>query len=245
MPYSRFLIFASIVLVLWLPSVSMAAGGDTVVLLHGIGRSKSSMESMEEDLSRKGYEVINIDYASRKKTIENLAADIRKEIKKRRVNTEKIHFVGHSMGGLIIRAYIHKYRPKDLGRVVMLGTPNAGSEVADLMKDNFLYINYYGPAGQQLVTDQNGFKEIFGRVDYDLGIIAGDRSIDPVSSLFIITGDDDGKVPVVNTKIKGMKDHIVIHATHTFMPSNAEVIQQTGHFLKHGEFLQESPPAEQ
>lgn len=245
MPYSRFLVFAFIALILWLPSVSMAATGDTVVLLHGIGRSKSSMESMEEDLSRKGYEVINIDYASREKTIENLVADIRKEIKSRRVTTGKIHFVGHSMGGLIIRAYIHKYRPKDLGRVVMLGTPNGGSEVADLLKDNLLYIHYYGPAGQQLVTDQNGFKEIFGRVNYELGVIAGDRSIDPVSSLLIITGDDDGKVPVANTKIKGMKDHIVVHATHTFMPSNAEVIQQTEHFLEHGKFLRESPPTEQ
>ena len=243
MAYSKLLIFALMALILWLPSISMAVASDTVVLLHGIARSKGSMENMAENLSRKGYEVINIDYASRKKTIDTLAADIHKEIKSRRVNAGKIHFVGHSMGGLIIRAYIHKYKPKDLGRVVMLGTPNGGSQVADLLKDNFLYINYYGPAGQQLVTDQNGFKEIFGNVDYELGVIAGDRSIDPVSSLLIITGDDDGKVSIENTKIKGMKDHITIHATHTFMPSNTEVIRQTEYFLQHGSFLQEQPPA--
>lgn len=230
---------------LWIHAAS-AAAGDTVVLLHGIGRTKGSMEKMENDLASKGFDVINIDYASREKSIENLVEDVRVEIKQHHIDPkEKLHFVGHSMGGLIIRAYIAKHRPINLGRVVMLGTPNQGSEVADLLKDNFLYINYYGPAGQQLVTDQNGFKGIFGRVDYELGVIAGDRSIDPVSSLLIITGDDDGKVPVASTRIKGMQDDIVVHATHTFMPSNAEVIQQTEYFLEHGKFLQESLPAEQ
>jgi len=219
-----------------MPSISKAATGETVVLLHGIARTKSSMENMEKYLSLHGYEVINIDYLSREKLIENLAADIHKEVKSRRKNSGKIHFVGHSMGGLAIRAYIHKYKPKDLGRVVMLGTPNGGSEVADFLKDNPLYAGYYGPAGQELVTDQSRFKKIYGRINYELGVIAGDRSIDPISSLFLITGNDNGKVPVTSTKIDGMKDHIVVHATHTFMPSNDQVIKQTEYFLKHGKF---------
>lgn len=232
----KILVLICFVFIFASPVAAKAATSDTVVLLHGIARSKSSMKTMEAALSRDGYEVINVDYESRQKTIKGLAADLRKEIKTRRTKSGKIHFVGHSMGGLIIRAYIHKYRPKGLGRVVMLGTPNGGSEVADFLKDNLLYIGYYGPAGQELTTSQNSSGKIFGKVDYDLGVIAGDRSIDPISSLFLITGDDDGKVPVSSTKIKGMKDHIVIHATHTFMSSNEEVIQQTGHFLKHGRF---------
>lgn len=234
------LLFILAAFVFMLPAPAQAGAGDTVVLLHGIARTNSSMEKMAEALSGKGYKTINVDYVSREKPIEELAKDLQKEIKRHRPETKKkIHFIGHSMGGLIIRAYINKYRPKNLGRVVMLGTPNNGSEVADLLKDNVVYKSYYGPAGQELITDQNGFKKIFGKVTYDLGVIAGDRSIDPVSSLFIITGDDDGKVPVTSTKIKGMKDHIIIHATHTFMSSNAEVIQQTGYFLEHGKFLRE------
>lgn len=219
-------------------SISIASVGDAVVLLHGMARSKSSMAKMAEDLLSKGYNVINIDYESRKKPIEGLIEDVKKEIDLHHIDTaKKINFIGHSMGGLVVRAYIHRYKPKNLGRVVMLGTPNQGSEVADFFHNNFIYKSYYGPAGQELITNQDSFRKIFGKIDYDLGVIAGDRSIDPISSLLIIPGDDDGKVPIARTKIKGMKDHITIHATHTFMPSNEEVIQQTEYFLKQGKFF--------
>jgi pimeloyl-ACP methyl ester carboxylesterase len=210
-----------------------------VVLLHGIARGKGAMAKMEKALEQEGYIVLNIDYPSRKKPIEDLVADIRHVIEAARIPaSKKLDFVGHSMGGLIIRAYIYKYKPENLGRVVMLGTPNQGSEVADFLADNFLYKRYYGPAGQQLITDQNRFEKIFGAIDYDLGVIAGDWSLDPISSLLIIPGKNDGKVAVARTKIKGMKDHIILHATHTFMPSNPGVIRQTAHFLKQGKFLQ-------
>ena len=228
-----------IALLVFLPQPSFAAKGDYVVLLHGIGRTKDSMEKMGESLTEKGYVVINIDYASRDKKIEDLVVDVREEIVGHHIPAvQKINLVGHSMGGLIIRAYIHKYKPENLGRVVMLGTPNQGSEVADLLSDTGMFKAFYGPAGQELVTDQTAFKKIFGTIHYDLGIIAGDRSIDPLSSL-VIPGDDDGKVAVKRTKIKGMKDHIVVHATHTFMPSNETVMEQTEYFLEHGKFLRE------
>lgn len=217
---------------------AFAAKGDTVVLLHGIGRTSGSMQKMAGDLSRKGYAVINIDYASRKKPVEDLAEDIGREIRKHPVPTgRKIHFIGHSMGGLVIRAYIHRHRPANLGRVVLLGTPNQGSEVADLLHGTALFNSFYGPAGEELVTDQKKFAKLYGDVNYGLGVIAGDRSIDPVSSLLIIPGDDDGKVSVERTKIRGMKDHIVLHATHTFMPSNDDVIRQSEYFLENGKFL--------
>ncbi len=237
MPVTSAAIVLFIALLL-LPLPSRAGQGDYVVLLHGIGRTNGSMEKMEDALVRQGYAVINIDYASRQKPFEELVLDVRKAIEQAHVPVmKKLDFVGHSMGGLIIRAYIHKYKPKNLGRVVMLGTPNQGSEVADLLKDNFLYKAYYGPAGQELTTRRDSLKKVLGAVDYDLGVIAGDRSVDPVSSLLIIPGDDDGKVSVTRTRIKGMKDHVVLHATHTFMPSNDEVIRQTEYFLERGKFL--------
>ena len=195
------------------------------------------MKGMEHGLAQKGYRVFNIDYPSLKKPIEELIGDVHAEILQRRDDeTDALHFVGHSLGGLIIRAYLHKFKPAGAGRVVMIGTPNHGSELADIFADFPLYKMLYGPAGQQLVTDQTAFRHIFGAVDYDLGVIAGDRSFDPVMSWFI-PGADDGKVSVASTKIDGMKDHITLRVSHTFMPSKKSVIDQTAHFLAHGKFF--------
>ena len=103
------------------------------------------------------------------------------------------------------------------------------------MKNFWPYKKIYGPAGQQLTTDQSAVKHLFGEVNYELGIIAGNSTIDPIGSL-IIPGVDDGKVAVERTKLEGMKDHIIVSASHSFFPSNKEVQKQTLHFLKNGNF---------
>ena len=233
-----------IAVLMFFPQASFAAEGDYTVLLHGIARTNGSMEKMDEVLSKDGHIIINIDYESRKKKIEKLIVDVRKEIVKYNIpETKNINFVGHSMGGLIIRAYINKYKLKNVGRVVMLGTPNKGSEVADFLVNNYLYKSFYGPAGQELVTDQADFEKVLGTIDYELGVIAGNCTFDPISSS-IIPGDDDGKVAIKRTKIKGMKDHIVLCASHSFMPGNDQVIRQTKYFLKHGKFLHKKKDVE-
>ncbi len=216
------------------------ADGDYIVLLHGIQRSSKSMEKMAARFTQAGYHVINIDYQSQQYTIDRLADNIYAQIKPFTKTADyKIHFVGHSMGGLVTRTIIKRHRPDNLGRVVMLGTPNQGSEVADFLANNVLFQNFYGPAGMQLVTDQRGIANILGPVDFDLGIIAGTRSIDPLSSV-MLPGTDDGKVTVERTKLKGMKDHITLPTTHTFMMMNNRVIAQTEHFIKHGIFMHSS-----
>ena len=139
------------------------------------------------------------------------------------------------MGALLVRIIIHKYRFPHLGRVVQLAPPNYGSEVADFFKQNWLYQTIYGPAGQQLITDQSDIRHLFGPLNYQLGIIAGNSTIDPISS-FIIPGDDDGKVSVQRTQLTGMQAHIVVPASHTFFPSHKTVQQQTVFFLKFGVF---------
>ena len=210
-------------------------GGDYVVILHGIARSSSHMEDLAEHLEQQGYEVINQDYQSTDFTLQQLIDRIHRDISKQITRNKPVHFVGYSMGGLMVRAIINEHRPQNLGRVVQLAPPNKGSEVADFLKNNWLYQAIYGPAGQQLTTDQEAIEDIFGEVDYELGIIAGNSTIDPISSA-IIPGDDDGKVSVESTKLEGMKDHIVVSASHTFFPSNETVHQQTEHFIKHGYF---------
>ena len=209
--------------------------GEQVVLLHGIARSSSHMEDLETFLERKGYTVFNLDYPSTKHDLNRLTAMVASEIREKIDPSRPVHFVGYSMGGIVIRALLNKYRPDNLGRVVQLASPNKGSEVADALKETWLYEQIYGPAGQQLVTEDAGIDELLGSVDYQLGVVAGNFSIDPVSSS-IIPGDDDGKVSVESTKVKGMHDHIVVYASHTFFPQSDEVQEQTLHFIRTGFF---------
>lgn len=211
--------------------------GDYVVILHGIARSSSHMEGLEAYLQKQGYDVINLNYPSTDYKLEQLVDLTQKKLSTKLTRIKPVHFVGYSMGGLLVRAIIHKYPPPRLGRAVQLAPPNKGSELADLLKNNWLYQKIYGPAGQQLTTDKD-LTHLFGKIDYELGVIAGNRTIDPISSA-IIPGDDDGKVSIKSTKLKDIKDHIVVSASHTFFPSNRTVHRQTEHFLKHGVFKKE------
>ena len=208
--------------------------GDYVVLLHGIARSSSHMESLETHLHHQGFDVINLDYPSTKHDLQTLIQGVHEDLSTRLVLDKPTHFVGYSMGGLLVHAIAHKYPPQNRARVVQLAPPNHGSEVADFIQNNWLYKKIYGPAGQQLTTDTD-LSNLLGEVSYELGIIAGSRSIDPISS-FILPGRDDGKVTIASSKLDGMKDHIIVAATHTFFPSNKSVHLQTSHFLKHGTF---------
>ena len=215
---------------------ALAANGDYLVLLHGIARTKSSMEELQKHFELHGYEVLNMDYPSRKYSIEKLAEYIHTDISTfNRDSKKKVHFVGYSLGGLVARAYIKKHPPENLGRVVTMGTPNKGSEFADMIGDLGVYEKLYGPAGQELTTTHD-YDTLFGKPEYDLGCIAGDRTIDPVATLMIIDGDDDGKVSVESTKVNGMKDHIVLHATHTFMMNNEDVMREALYFIENGKF---------
>jgi len=208
-----------------------------VVLLHGIGRDKHVMYSMEKYLLARGYDVYNNDYQSTLFPIHILVDRVWEHVKKNCPDDmAKINFVGHSLGAIIIRLMVAKYKPSNIGRVVMLGPPNQGSQLVSFLKRFNYYKKCYGPAGQELGNDS----EIIKRLppdQYEFGVIAGDRSIDWLFSWFLLSGKNDGKLMVDETKLEGMRDHIILHATHTFMPSNSKVIQQTAYFLQNGHFL--------
>ena len=132
-------------------SEQQAQGG--VVLLHGIVRTSRSMNAMEKALKASGFATLNLGYGSRRKSLGRLASEIHPAILDFAGAIDgPIHFVGHSMGGLLARVYLATHRPSRLGRVVMLGAPNQGSEVADLLRNLAIYRAIYGPAGQQLST---------------------------------------------------------------------------------------------
>ena len=211
---------------------------DGVVLLHGISRTARSFRKMQAALESAGYATLNLDYASRRKALEALAEDIHPAIQRFADGVDgSVHFVCHSMGGLLARVYIARYRPKRLGRVVMIGTPNSGSEIADRLGHLKLYRAFFGPAGQQLGTQRDAAIEaLFPPIDYPVCIIAGNRSIYPLASAFL-PKPHDGRVSVANTKLKEMADHIVIPASHPWLMRNGVAIAQTIAFLKDGTFV--------
>jgi pimeloyl-ACP methyl ester carboxylesterase len=210
---------------------------DGVVLLHGISRTARSFRRMRAAIEDAGLATLNQDYASRRKALEALAEDIHPAIDRFAENIEgSVHFVCHSMGGLLARVYLARHRPKHLGRVVMLGTPNGGSEIADRLKNLGAYRAFFGPAGQQLGTRRDAaIGGLLPPVDYPVGVIAGNRSVYPITSAFL-PKPHDGRVSVENTRLEGMADHIVIGASHPWLVRNGEAIEQTIAFLKGGKF---------
>lgn len=212
---------------------------DDVILLHGIAASPRSMRPLECYLTGLGYNVSNISYPSTKHDLATLADILASMIRDKLAHTQgRVHFVGHSMGGLVIRAFLQKYRPGNLGKIVMLGTPNHGSEVADLLHSLpfSLYERIYGPAGIQLLTDSPpAMKDLKRQDGIDLGIIAGTRTLDPLGS-YIIGEPNDGRVSVKSTRLEWMTDHLVLPVNHTFMPRNRRVMTEIANFLANGKF---------
>ncbi len=215
-----------------------ASQAECVILLHGLARTAGSMQKLAEQLDAREYQVVNLGYPSRDHTIEVLSDLAINPALKRCGSQTKINFVTHSLGGILVRYYLSQHAVPNLNRVVMLGPPNQGSEVVDKLSDmpGFYWIN--GDAGMQLSTAENSVPNRLGEADFDLGIIAGTRSINFILSM-LIPGQDDGKVSVDRTQLIGMRDHIVMPVTHPFMMKNNNVIAQVIYYLKHGKFLRE------
>ena len=218
-----------------LNSHSVPAKSETVVLLHGLARSERAMRKMATSLRADGYHVINHNYPSTTAPIDALTTSIFETIGPQIKQATTVHFVTHSMGGIILRHHLETHTLPNLGRTVMLAPPSRGSEVPDKLGGIFLYKWINGPAGNQLGTDANSLALQLGEPDFALGIIAGDRSVNPILSM-LIPGPDDGKVGLARVKPSKMTDYIQLHVTHTFMGRNKTVIAQTKHFLTHGTF---------
>jgi pimeloyl-ACP methyl ester carboxylesterase len=230
--------FSFILLMVILPLLSSATENqEYVILLHGLCRSSRSMVPMERALSESGYQVLNVDYPSRSAAIEKLSdAAIGRAVNDcQQKGATAIHFVTHSLGGILVRSYLQRHTVPNLGRVVMLGPPNQGSEVVDKLGSLWFFKKLNGPAGNELGTDTNSTPNKLGPANFCVGVIAGDRSINWINSV-LIPGRDDGKVSVERTRLAGMTDHIVVRAAHPFLMRNRTAIQQTIHFLRTGQF---------
>lgn len=242
LPFSglwRAALFAAAAAPLALAPPAPAAEG--VVLLHGLCRSSASMETMKTALEKDGFVVLNVDYPSRTATVDALAdlAVGGALASPSLANCTSVHFVAHSLGGILVRSYFSRNADPRLGRVVMLGPPNRGSEVVDHLKEWKAFQKLNGPAGSQLGTDPKSKPNALGPVPFELGVVAGSRSVNWINSL-MIPGPDDGKVSVESTKIPGMKDHLVVRCSHPFIMKDRRAVAATRNFLAAGKF---APPA--
>jgi triacylglycerol lipase len=218
-------------------STSISSGRECIILLHGMCRTSRSMEAMAHALTQAGYQVTNVDYPSRTDTVGPLAESVIRPVVAdcERNGATQIHFVTHSLGGILVREYLAHHAIPNPGRVVMLGPPNQGSEVVDKLSGWWIFKKINGPAGNELGTDTNSVPNKIGVANFCVGIIAGNHSINWINSL-LIPGRDDGKVSVERTKLAGMTDWIVLPTSHPFIMKNKAAVAQTIYFLRDGKF---------
>ncbi|EMN45894.1 alpha/beta hydrolase family protein [Leptospira weilii str. UI 13098] len=210
---------------------------ECVVLIHGFLRSSSQLKKIGDYFLKYGYSVHYVDYISRVNQIVKISDTYVLPIVRLNCgNYDKIHFVTHSAGGVIVRYFLGKHHLKNLGRVVMLAPPNRGSEVADLLSQ-FSFVNYLlGPMLKELGTDKISFVNSLGLPNFEYSVIMGNSTLDPISSL-IIPGDDDGRVSVDKSKLANMKDFLLVNKTHTFLMDATEVQEASLNFIRTGKFL--------
>ena len=226
-------------LLMWASSGCSSAppsDAETVIVVHGLGRTSASMAILVSRLENAGFRVVNFGYPSRSEPIEALVERLESEVGQCCSNeAETVHFVTHSMGGVLVRSYLSQRPEAHQGRVVMLSPPSQGSEIIDAFSDSDLLRSILGPAALLLGTDSAGIANQLEPVRFSLGVITGTRSLDPIGS-WLIPGPDDGKVSVDRAAVEGAADFIVLPATHTFIMNRSDVAEEVIHFLRHGRF---------
>ena len=204
---------------------------DLVVLLHGLGRTRRSMRVAQRRVERAGYRAVSLGYPSRTQTIETIAGDLAAQLPD--PGAGRLHFLAHSLGGIVVRVIARDHRPARLGRVVMLGPPNQGSVLAGRLRHWRVDRALMGPAGRQLVSDPDGIHATLGPVDFETGVIAGSW---PLGLLPWLDGPNDGLVAVRETEVEGMTDHVVMRENHGLILLSRPVVREALHFFDHGRF---------
>lgn len=203
-----------------------------VVLLHGLRRTSASLVYAEYRVRRAGLTPVNIGYPSRRAPLEALAEHVAERLPA--ASGDPLYFLTHSMGGVVLRVLAHSFRPKNLTRAVMLGPPNQGSQLATGVRNTWISRWFLGPSGQQIGHLPDSVPNQLGAVDFELGVIAGRSSLDPLSLL--VAGESDGRVSLQETKVDGMKDWISVRRSHALLLFDPSVLDQAFHFFEHGRF---------
>jgi len=193
---------------------------------------------MARFLEKNGYKVLNLNYPSTRHPIETLSDGLLREVEEAAKRFGPLDFVTHSMGGIVLRSLRRSGAGFEIGRCVMLSPPNRGSQVVDRLGDWPLFAWINGPAGRQLKTGPQGLPGQLGPVDFECGVLTGDRSVNWVLSL-MLPGQNDGKVAVSHAGVAGQSDFKVVPASHPFIMRNQAAMLNTLAFLRSGTFLAE------
>jgi triacylglycerol lipase len=195
------------------------------------------MALLARDLRRAGYQVVNVGYPSRRAPVEELARVVQPAIDTLAARSvERVNFVTHSMGAMLLRAHFATYATQSgpfLGRAVLLGPPNAGSEIVDAWGDKWWFKLANGPAGQQLGTTNDALPKRLPGLPLKFAVIAGESHANPL--LPRPAAPHDGKVSVASTHLAGEDAHLVLPINHTWLPTHPEVRRRVKHYLSSGQ----------
>jgi pimeloyl-ACP methyl ester carboxylesterase len=218
---------------LWDRPEFKAGHGEKVVLLHGLWRGFHAMSPLARKLKEAGFSTLNIPYPSSRQPIDRLVRHIRGQIE-RYAGDETVHFVTHSLGGIIARSMLCESLPWRTGRLVMLAPPNQGSEIVNWASHHKL-VGLLGPAGKCLGSE--GLPSTLPPLPPGLqaAVIMGRRSTIPLFRR-LLEDENDGIVSVEKGRIEGLSGFSVVDADHTFIQSHPETVKRCITFLKCGEW---------
>lgn len=214
-----------------------------VITLHGLIRSREAMEGIGAYLAQEGdYEWVNVTYASTRRGIDQHAESLAKVIDGLE-GVEEINFVCHSLGNIVVRRYLGEAVTADpkwrvhpgVQRMVMLGPPNNGAELAKRFQGNKLVTMVIGKSGKELGAGWTQVSTKIGVPKCEFGIIAGGDGTDDGPNA-LIAGDDDLVVSVAETRLPGACDFRTVNLLHGQLMNNPRVQQYTLQFLKSGCF---------
>lgn len=242
------LLFASLILLTILCSsatfdyhiTTTETSDNFVILVHGLRANSKTFLKMEKALLAEGYNICRVDYPSTEYTIEALADTVLIEAVHRchQAGSDSLYFVGHSMGGILIRYFLQENEVSPLGKVVFISAPNHGTELVNKLEWSTLFQKFNGPGGMQLGAAEDDFIQSLELPDYNFAVIMSERSINPVESM-LISGKDDGRVPIESARLEGMQDFVLVKTNHHFSMKNDATIKQVISYLKTGQFVKD------
>jgi pimeloyl-ACP methyl ester carboxylesterase len=200
----------------------------SVVLLHGMGRTRASMVVLASRFEQAGYVAYNYSYSQRTSSLDELSDELHRFIDER-VSTSQYHLVGHSLGNIIIRNGFKKTYREGLTRIVMIAPPNRPAELAQVFEDNVVYRWITGDSGQKLADPV--FYESLPIPSVEFAVIAGNKG-----HRVGFEEPNDGVVQVEATKLAGASDWIVLEHTHTFIMMAPDTFEYCRRFLETGSF---------
>ncbi len=216
-------------------------GGETVVLLHGLWRGWRAMEPLARHLASQGFSTLNVPYPSARLPVPALAEHVRRQVAKV-AGDRPVHFVTHSLGGILARTLLADPLPWQAGRLLMLAPPNQGSEIVDWASAHPWALRLLGPAGGAL--GKNGIPSSLPPLPeaMDAAVIMGKRPGIPFFRK-LLEEENDGIVSAAGGRIAGLRGFMILDADHTFIPMHSEVIRICPSFLKSGAWPDQDRPS--